>query len=248
MSAPNPYQSSGFVEENGNKPSETIVADAPKEEIDQLSRRLSRIGQMLLIGYFVALLPAWLSLAMSVWMSDAAGLARYFREYHGHLILLAALMGVGLVGGVGCSFTPRRERFYLGLANFLKILVGGAGFWMLLSVRAPSFSFNLMPLFLAVLFAMWMASEAAVLGFLRASAYRNDERLVGHGCELAIGLLATSAGCFSWWSLINHTAESITLSGLLFCVTVTTSLAVSITIWVLRWFPIIRSGRADSAS
>ncbi|EMI46191.1 membrane protein [Rhodopirellula sp. SWK7] len=239
MSATNPYQSSNFVDEPRPEGVESPSPKMEEESIDDTSRRLIRVGQVVLGVYFVLLLPVWLSTAMSIWTSDSANLVRYFHSHHGHLLSLMALMLVALIGGVCCSFAPRRERFSLWMANFLKILVGGAGFWMLLSDRAGKFSLNLLPLFLAVLFAMWMISEAAILVFLRASAIRNHERAVAHACEFGIGLLALAAGCFSAWSLMQHTSDPTTLSGLLAVVTFAFTVATSIAIWVLRWFPIV---------
>ncbi|EMI52141.1 hypothetical protein [Rhodopirellula sallentina] len=254
MKAPNPYQTSNFVDESASGDAETLTNKHPDEEvngkaeepIDTTSRRLTRIGQVVLATYFVLLFPVWLSMAMAVWSDTASDLVAFVRLNRGQFVLLGVLLVVGLVGGVGCSFTPRRERVSLWLANFLKILVIGAGGWVVLSGRSGNFSLNLMPLFLAVLFAMWMISEASVLGFLRATATRNNERAAMHACEVGIGCLAAAAGCFSAWALVKHSASASLLGLLLTGVTFSTAVAISIAIWVLRWFPIMRRSEIKS--
>ncbi len=242
MNSVNPYQSpeliDDHVEENAGKDANSSSPTVDEPPINEASRQLTRIGQTILVGYFSLLLLVWLSLAFDVWNYRTSGLPVYVRTHHGLLWCLLVLMMFSLLGGVACSFTPRRERFYLWAANTLKMIVMWAGYWALLSKRSGNFSLNLIPLLLAVLFALWMISESAILGFLRVSAIRNGARHVAHGCEVEIGLMAVAAGCFSAWALFRLTAEPSLLSGLMMCVTATMAIAVAIAIWVLRWFPI----------
>jgi hypothetical protein len=242
MNSVNPYQSPELIddhdEEKAGRVADSTSPIVSEPPIDETCRRLTRIGQTVLVGYFSLLLMVWLSLAFDVWNNRSVGLPVYVRSHHGLLWCLLVLMMISLLGGVACSFTPRRERFYLWGANTLKMIVMWAGFWALLSKRSGNFSLNLIPLLLAVLFALWMISESAILGFLRVSAIRNGARFAAHACELAIGLMAVAAGCFSAWALLRLTAEPSLLSGLMMCVTATMAIAVSIAIWVLRWFPI----------
>ncbi|MFG0286775.1 MAG: hypothetical protein ACF8CQ_01280 [Rhodopirellula sp. JB044] len=254
MKAPNPYQTSNFVDGSASGAGSAMAKTRPgdqatghaEETIDTTSRRMTRIGQVVLATYFVLLFPVWLSMSMAIWSDTASDLVAFVRLNRGQFLLLGVLMATGLIGGVGCSFTPRPERISLWLSNFLKILVIGAGGWVIVSGRSGNFSLNLLPLLLAVLFAMWMISEASVLGFLRATATRNNERAAMHACEAGICCLAAAAGCFSAWALVKHSAAASLLGLLLTAVTVLTAVAISIAIWVLRWFPIMRRSEITS--
>ncbi|TWT94183.1 hypothetical protein [Neorhodopirellula pilleata] len=262
----NPYQSSHLIESPATN--EVSQPDSLKldEMIPESARRISQAGRFVLTGYFVILPIVWLALAYSFHQdtslnfgfsmtaemlgrpsqNSGRSLSRYIQSHELRCQVLLGVISIGLLGGVLCSFTPRRERVYLWIANVCKVLLVAVAFRVLSRVHGGAFSMNLLTLFLAVLYAFWLIGEAALLGFLRASVHRQDLRWAAHGCESAIGLLALSAGCFSTWALLGLPLSNHLGVNLLIGMTASFTVAQLIALYVLRWHPIIARASTQS--
>lgn len=239
MKSANPYQTSHLFDSPESSVQNWANGAVDQEAVPESSRRITSAGRMVLGAYFTLLFGFWLSFAFSVYQNGNSGFLRYLQTHLHGMMVMGTLVAVGLIGGVLCSFTPRRERAYLWAANACKVLFIALGTRVLMRVSGGAVSPGFLPLLAAVLFAAWMIGEASLLGFLRASAFRNHHAVAGHLCEAAIVLLATATGCFSAWAIFGSPVSGQFSFNLFIGVIGSFSVAQLIALYVLRWFPII---------